>query len=250
MADFSVRHFFKYRGNEPSRGISKIPPSQKWKRHGYGELGICISMTTVDSSKHTNNSMARRVVVAMSGGVDSSTAAALLREQGYDVIGISMQLWDYTEGERDRPGSCCSLDDLYDARRVCDKLNIPFYVVNFEEAFSKEVVDYFVEGYLKGETPNPCVKCNQVLKFEVLLRKAVELEADFLATGHYARIEERENGFALRKGVDAGKDQSYFLFTMTQGQLSKVLFPLGGLTKKEVRAAARRFGLRTSEKKE
>ena len=194
----------------------------------------------------------KRVVVAMSGGVDSSTAAALLKEQGYDVIGISMQLWDYTEGEKDRPGSCCSLDDLYDARRVCDKLNVPFYVVNFEETFSKAVVDYFVEGYLKGETPNPCLKCNQVLKFEVLLRKALELEADFLATGHYARVvyDEGKGRYLLLRGKDLSKDQSYFLFTMTQKQLSKIIFPLGDLTKADVRKLANKFGLNVAEKKD
>lgn len=188
----------------------------------------------------------------MSGGVDSSVAAALLKEQGYDAIGISMQLWDYTEGERDRFGSCCSLDDLYDARRVADRLNIPFYVVNFEEAFSKAVVDYFVEGYLKGETPNPCLKCNQVLKFEVLLKRALELEADFLATGHYARVvyDEQRGRYLLLKGKDTAKDQSYFLFTMTQKQLSKILFPLGDLTKGEVRRLAGRFGLKVAEKKD
>ncbi|MBI3754184.1 MAG: tRNA 2-thiouridine(34) synthase MnmA [Deltaproteobacteria bacterium] len=194
----------------------------------------------------------KRVVVAMSGGVDSSVAAALLKEQGYDVIGISMQLWDYTEGERDRPGSCCSLDDLYDARRVADKLDIPFYVVNFEEAFSKSVVDYFVDGYLKGETPNPCLKCNQVLKFEALLKRAQELEADFLATGHYARVvyDNHRCRYLLLRGRDASKDQSYFLFTMTQKQLARIIFPLGDLTKEEVRKLAKKFCLNVAEKKD
>lgn len=209
-------------------------------------------MMTVDSSKHTNNNMARRVVVAMSGGVDSSATAALLKEQGYDVIGISMQLWDYTEGERDRPGSCCSLDDLYDARRVADRLDIPFYVVNFEEVFSRTVVDYFVKSYLSGETPNPCLKCNQVLKFEVLLKRALELEADYLATGHYARVgyDNDRNRYLLLKGRDISKDQSYFLFTMTQRQLSKIIFPLGNLTKTEVRRLAKKFGLNVADKKD
>ena len=193
-----------------------------------------------------------RVVVAMSGGVDSSTAAALLKEQGYDVIGISMQLWDYTEGERDGFGSCCSLDDLYDARRVADKLDIPFYVVNFEEMFSKAVVDYFVESYLQGETPNPCLKCNQVLKFEVLLKRALELEADFLATGHYARVMyNADTGrYLLLRGKDLTKDQSYFLFTMTQEQLSRIIFPLGDLTKTDVRRLAKKIGLNVAEKKD
>lgn len=189
----------------------------------------------------------------MSGGVDSSVALALLKEEGYDCIGVSMQLWDYSKKEDTSGatgGSCCSLDDIYDARRVAERLGVPFYVVNVQEAFSKEVVDYFVKGYLEGSTPNPCIKCNQVLKFEVLLRKAMSLEADYLATGHYARITEHNGSMRLLKGVDASKDQSYFLFTMTQAQLRQVLFPVGGLTKAEVRAHARRFGLKTSEKKE
>ena len=195
-----------------------------------------------------------RVVVAMSGGVDSSAALAMLKEQGYECIGVSMQLWDYSR--KDDPagateGSCCSLDDLYDARRVCDRLGVPFYVVNAEEAFSKEVVDYFVAGYSAGSTPNPCIKCNQILKFEVLLKKALSLEANYLATGHYARIERTEGGaYRLLKGADPEKDQSYFLFTMTQAQLARVLFPVGALTKGEVRKYARASGLKTSEKKE
>ena len=195
----------------------------------------------------------KRVVVAMSGGVDSSVALAILKDEGYDCIGVSMQLWDYSGTEDPdgaTPGSCCSLEDLADARSVADSLEVPFYVLNMEEAFSREVIDYFVESYLSGTTPNPCIKCNQELKFDLLLKKAVALEADYLATGHYARILSTEDGPRLLKGIDAQKDQSYFLFTMTAAQLSKVLFPIGSLTKQEVRAKARALGLKNSEKKE
>ena len=200
-----------------------------------------------------NNRTAPRVVVAMSGGVDSSVAAALLKEEGYDVVGITMQLWDHSDGERGRPDSCCSIEDIHDARRVADTIDIPFYVVNLEEAFTREVVDYFVLDYLNGQTPNPCVKCNQVMKFDLLMRKALELEADFLITGHYARTEKgkgREGRYRLLRGIDRSKDQSYFLFTATQDQLSCLLFPLGGMTKREVREHAVRFGLKVADKVE
>jgi len=195
----------------------------------------------------------KRVVVAMSGGVDSSVTAALLQEQGYEVIGMTMQIWDYasftaTNGETF--GSCCSLDDVYDARRVAEGLGIPFYVVNFEKEFQRHVIDNFCDEYFGGRTPNPCVLCNQVLKFELLMRKALELEADFLATGHYAQILERDGRPALIKGLDESKDQSYFLFTLTPEQMAMTLFPLGGMTKTEVRAQATRFNLRVADKAE
>jgi tRNA-specific 2-thiouridylase len=195
-----------------------------------------------------------RVVVAMSGGVDSSVTAALLKEQGYEVIGISMQVWDYskfTAADGEKSGACCSLDDIHDAGRVAEQLGIPFYVVNFEEEFQRLVIDDFVAEYFRGRTPNPCVRCNQWIKFELLQKKARELAADFLATGHYARIVREASGrYRLMKGVDEGKDQSYFLFTLSQKQLAATRFPLGEMTKKEVRLLASGYGLRVAEKGE
>lgn len=189
------------------------------------------------------------VVVAMSGGVDSSVAAALLVEQGHSVIGVHMKLHDSAPGQAS--GTCCGLDDAVDARRVADNLGIPFYVMNLRKAFEKAVMDDLADTYLAGATPNPCIQCNGVLKFKVLLARAMALGATHLATGHYARIGTTEDGAPqLLAAVDAAKDQSYFLFPVTPDALSRTLFPLGDMTKDEVRDHARRFGLLTAEKPE
>lgn len=188
-----------------------------------------------------------RVVVAMSGGVDSSVAAALLREQGHEVVGITLRVWSPPAGAS--CGRCCSPEDVDDARAVAERLGIPFYVADAQELFRKRVVEPFVDGYLRGTTPVPCVACNQDVKFDFLLGRARALDAT-LATGHYAAIRRGPQGFALLRGKDDTKDQSYFLFTLGQAQLGDMLFPLGELTKAEVRATARRFGLPTAEKSE
>src|SRR5436853_2776562 len=173
-----------------------------------------------------------RIVVAMSGGVDSSVAAALLAEQGHDVIGLSMQLYDQSEGQT-TCGSCCSIDDLHDARRVAAAINIPHYIMNFERQFQEQVVSNFVDEYAAGRTPLPCAHCNSDLKFATLAERARGLGADAVATGHYARVEHdpATGSHQLRRGVDPSKDQSYFLFSLTQSQLEHALFPVGGRAK-------------------
>jgi tRNA-specific 2-thiouridylase len=188
-----------------------------------------------------------RIVVAMSGGVDSSVAAALLVEQGHEVIGVHMKLHD--QSPTAVPGAsrtCCGLDDALDARKVAGGLGIPFYVLNLREAFQKAVIDDLADTYVAGRTPNPCIQCNGVLKFRVLLSRAIALGADRLATGHYARIEDGR----LRAAADASKDQSYFLYPMRPEALERTLFPLGGMTKTEVRGHAVRLGLATADKPE
>lgn len=188
----------------------------------------------------------------MSGGVDSSVAAALLKERGYDVIGVSLKLWDYDEDERKLTGkTCCSLDDIADAKDVCDAIGIPFYAFNHKPEFKKSVIDAFVEEYRNGRTPNPCVLCNRDIKFDLLLREAENLGARYLATGHYARVVRSDDGTCrLKKGVDADKDQSYVLFHLSSSDLDRVLLPVGDFTKAEIRALARKYGLTTHDKKE
>jgi tRNA-specific 2-thiouridylase len=190
-----------------------------------------------------------RIVVAMSGGVDSSVAAALLTEAGHDVIGLSMQLYDQSDGDSGY-GSCCSLEDLHDAGRVARRLNIPHYIVNFEHEFQRTVVANFVDEYVSGRTPIPCSHCNSDLKFSTLLDRSRAYGADMVATGHYARIDiDPETGRqVLRRGRDASKDQSYFLFSLTQEQLARASFPVGELSKDAVRETARALGLAVADK--
>ncbi len=193
----------------------------------------------------------KRVVVAMSGGVDSSVAAALLVEQGYDVVGMMMRLWSEETVEGGAHNRCCTPEQMNDARRIADNLGIPFYVLDTKDVFRSTIVDFFIEQHRQAFTPNPCIECNRHIRFEYLLNNALALDADYLATGHYARIDQTEDGFyRLRKGVDDSKDQSYVLSVLNQDTMKNVIFPVGEYPKSEVRQIAARFGLSTASKKD
>lgn len=197
--------------------------------------------------------MSMKVLVAMSGGVDSSVAALLLKEQGYEVVGAHMKLWDYIDvgGDIHKDGRCCTIDSITDCRIVCDAIGAPFYVLNLSRQFREKVIDNFVAEYRSGRTPNPCVKCNTEVKWAEFRRKAEEVGCDFIATGHYAFTSKGQNGrYEIRRGTDPNRDQSYVLWGVSQEALSKTLMPLGGLLKAQVRDIAQRHGLRTAEKAE
>lgn len=194
--------------------------------------------------------MKKKVVVGMSGGVDSSVAAYLLKEEGYDVIGVTMQIWqDEEEEAAEENGGCCGLSAVDDARRVADFLDIPYYVMNFKREFKEKVMDYFVEEYLQGRTPNPCIACNRYVKWESLLHRSLAIGADYIATGHYAGVGKLANGrYAICNSVTAAKDQTYALYNLTQYQLEHTLMPVGAYEKDEIRKIAKRLGLPVAHK--
>ena len=191
-----------------------------------------------------------KVVVGMSGGVDSSVAAYLLKEQGYDVIGVTMHIWqDEEQVMQEENGGCCGLSAVDDARRVAAALEIPYYVMNFKKEFKEHVIDYFVEEYQNGRTPNPCIACNRYVKWESLLQRSLSIGAEYIATGHYARVVQLENGrYTLRRSATLAKDQTYALYNLTQDQLKRTLMPVGEYTKEEVRSIAEKINLRIASK--
>ncbi|MBO0551724.1 tRNA 2-thiouridine(34) synthase MnmA [Clostridium botulinum] len=186
----------------------------------------------------------------MSGGVDSSVAAYLLKEQGYEVIGVTMQIWQDDEEFTEKEGGCCSLSAVADARRVANKIGIPFYVMNFKDSFKRNVIDYFVDEYMEGRTPNPCIACNKFIKFSSFLDKAVSMGIDYVATGHYAIIEKQKDRYIIRKSEDDKKDQTYALYNLTQFQLERTLMPCGQYKKSKIREIAKEIGLRVHNKKD